>query len=688
VLTLRPFLEARRVSELQEMHAFWAGAGGTTPDLREALIEDLTGFLRDHSRVAARLRLLAEKPMRLMHLLVRAEGFTSDLPGLVAAAETGALEGYEVEAAARALGRRGFLDVGRDPQWTRNHREVYTVPRELAETISVLLMEDRRGPRQVFTLAGHLEGLSPTRRRRLASANLPAGAAHPEDPHALAQALLGATVGRDALGRARGEEIRELLMHAVSECGGLVPRSRYKRDLGAPLRWQRKRWQKFLEEAGLGTVTTLGLTDCGIELEGETTVLFAEITEQVVAGIPMEEGAIDQVAAARVDLLTDLSHFLRHLSTHPIRVTHGRTVHRAAYGRILDGLTFREDALVERAEVFQIIYDLSVILGLAEIGEDRLLMLTRKGAAWDRTPLHRKVRRVYDHFLDEKSPQHRDFHDRPLRRLLAARLAREPVGKWIPIRLLPFLARNEYLATLEEEGVRNAYRNRFQYTFEPPTEDPGELAEALVDWAMGRLYLLGVVDIGFRGQDPVALRLTEQGRRLLAGEENGSSEEGTDDALLEVSRPVVVNPDFEVLLLPEGDVNEVAHTLDRFAARVRSDEVTRYRLQRESVERAVVQGMTVDSILEFLEARSRSPVPQNVAYSVREWGERVRFARMRDAVLLEVDQEDALDRALSLEAVRALLIERLGPRVAALRSGITDWKTLEALRGLGVHLRG
>jgi hypothetical protein len=98
--------------------------------------------------------------------------------------------------------------------------------------------------------------------------------------------------------------------------------------------------------------------------------------------------------------------------------------------------------------------------------------------------------------------------------------------------------------------------------------------------------------------------------------------------------------------------------------------------------------MTVEEILGFLDARCRAPLPQNVAYSIREWGGRVRFARQRDAVLLEVDREDALDRALTLEPVKALLLARLGPTVAALRSSVTDFKTLEALKALGVYLRG
>ncbi len=688
MLTLRSFLDGKRLSELQEIHAFWAGAGAAAPADRAAVLEELAAFLRDHARLASRLKLLGEKPLLVLHLLARAEGYTADLPGIITAANGATVEGYEVEAAVRALGRRGFIETSRDRTWAGQGREVYTLPRELAEALAVILMEDGRGPRQVFTLAGHVAALTPARRRRLVAAR--GGGAPGDEPATVTATLLGEGVGEQALASARSDEVRALLLRAVVECGGVIPRDRYKRDLGAPLRWQRKRWQRFLEEAGLGTVTTLGLADCGIALDGETTVVFAEVVERVFAGLEVDAAGIDRTAAARVDLLTDLSHFLRFAAAHPIRVTHGRAIHRAAYGRILEGVTFREDGLVDRAEVLQVIQSLCSGLGLTETGEDRLLVLTRRGLAWDRTPLHRKVRRVYEHFLDERGAENRDFHGRPLRRLLAARLSTLPVGQWIRLRALPFQARNEYLASLEDEGVRAAYRNRFQYAFEAPREDPRDLVEGLVDWTVERLYLLGVVDIGFQRGEPVALRVTDLGHRLLAGgapDRAVANGDGVEAATADLHRPLVVNPDFEVLLLPEGDVNEVAHALDRFAVRVRSDEVTRYRLQRDAVERAVVQGMAPADMLTFLEERSRNPLPQNVVYSLREWGARVRFARQREAILLEVDSEDALDRALTLEAVRGLLLERLGPRVAALRAPIVDWKTQEALRSLGVYLR-
>jgi hypothetical protein len=209
---------------------------------------------------------------------------------------------------------------------------------------------------------------------------------------------------------------------------------------------------------------------------------------------------------------------------------------------------------------------------------------------------------------------------------------------------------------------------------------PPSLALDLVDWMQRRLYVLGMLDIAMVGDEPVAVRITELGQRVLGveGVESGSCG----------LAPLVVNPDFEVLVFPEGEVIELVHTLDRFAIRTKSEEVSRYQILKEGVERAVVKGMSPDEILSFLTAHSRTPIPQNVEYSIRDWGEMIRFGSQRDVVLLQVDADDIMDQVLALEQIKAVLVERIGPCAAALSERIDDWRTLEELRQLGVYMKG
>ena len=122
-------------------------------------------------------------------------------------------------------------------------------------------------------------------------------------------------------------------------------------------------------------------------------------------------------------------------------------------------------------------------------------------------------------------------------------------------------------------------------------------------------------------------------------------------------------------------------------ARTKSDEVAHYRIARDGIERAIVKGMDAAEILDFLEAHSRAPLPQNVAYSIGEWAKRVAFASQKEVVLLATDDAAAMDRLLATPEVRRLLVERLSPTAAALRSKVSDWKVLETLRALGVYFR-
>ena len=197
----------------------------------------------------------------------------------------------------------------------------------------------------------------------------------------------------------------------------------------------------------------------------------------------------------------------------------------------------------------------------------------------------------------------------------------------------------------------------------------------LVSEIEGRSTILWLIENGAA----VAMRVTGLGRKVLELPGVGGAEES--------AKPLVVNPDFEVLLLPEGDITETAHTLDRFAARTGSQEVNRYLIHREGVERAVAMGLTVEEILEFLVANSRTPIPQNVEYSIRDWGQKLRFMTQEDVVLLEVDDPESLDVVLALEPVQRLRPRRISPTAAALRGKITEFKTIEELRGLGIFLK-
>ncbi|MCG3135961.1 MAG: hypothetical protein HMLKMBBP_03741 [Planctomycetes bacterium] len=696
-LTVESLLESMKVSELQEIWEFWQNAS-KAPAKRGELLEGLHRALSDETVIGARVKLLTDRPREVLVRLLRADRFRAAVADLVQAGGTGALEAYEVEAAARALARRGFLRVERESQNGHGQREVYALPRDLGETIAALLLEERRGAKDVFSLRGFLASLAPAARGDLLDR-----LAVPPGPESSVDDVLAAVAA--AQGADPAAFLDEGLRDAVRECanrwGGVAPRAQFDSLLPAGSPHGGKRLRASLESVAVGTVTSLDLSDYGFDLGGETVVLFPEVTEKILDAAPAPAESFDRTAQARVDLLTDLQQFLDLVATTPLRVTQGRSIYRAAQHRVLDVLVMEDPAIFPREQAFVLVYELAFGLELLEVDESSRLRQSRRGEEWHGASLTDKVRAIYGRFLEERMLDGRDFHARRLRRAVAAALESAPAGRWIAIDEVPSRVRNGYLAALDEQGVDEQYRNRFRYVYTPPRQTPAEATAALRDYMLTRLFPLGLVEVAVQGSGesarPVAVRMTDMGRRLVRGEPLVAPDAAVGAARCAPGsepsasggppRPLVVNPDFEVILFPQGDVNDVAHRLDRFATRTKSDEVSHYRVTREGVERAVVKGMTADEIVEFLELFSRVPVPQNVAYSVREWASRVAFVRQREVVLLTAQEPEAIDLALSVDEVQRLLVERVSPTAAALRGRVTEWKTLESLRALGIHFK-
>ncbi|MCE9636617.1 MAG: helicase-associated domain-containing protein [Planctomycetes bacterium] len=691
------FLNLLRVSELQEMWEFWCNHGSRAPAKKLELVDGLRSAIHDEPTVRSRIKVLSDRPREVLVRLVRCDAYRGALPDLLAVNAGPQIEAYEVEAAARALARRGFLQVAFDA--SRGNRETYVIPRDLGETVAGVFLEERRGPRDVFTLEGHLSSVAPTVRADLLFA-VGAETAADAAVHDVASAVRAA-LGPSPLANLEDEALHSALHRAAVEYGGILPRAVFDAMLpeGSTLRVG-KSLRSRLESLALGTVTSLALADYGIDLGGETVVLFRFVTEQILRSVvvgaaatgrdpPPAHLAHDRVDSARVDLLTDLQQLLDIVAESPLRVTQGRSIYRAAQHRVLEAFVFHEDELADRERIFNLVYGLAYGLELLAVDDESRLRLTKRGEHWHESDLTDQVRAAYGSFLEERLLDGRDFHVRRLRRTVAAALSDAAAGQWLPLDHVPFLVRNDYFGALDEQGVREQYKNRFQYVFTPPRQTPAEVADGLRDWILQRLYPLGVVEVALRGGVPVAVRATDLGRRLVRGEPvsvpDAAPAERERGAHPE--KPLVVNPDFEVILFPDGDVNEVAHRLDRFATRTKSEEVQHYRIARDVVERAVVKGMPAEEILEFLELYSRVGVPQNVAYSIKEWATRVTFVRQREFVLLTALTPGAMDAVLAVDGVQRLLVERLSPTAVAIRQRITDWKTLESLRALGVYFR-
>ena len=158
------------------------------------------------------------------------------------------------------------------------------------------------------------------------------------------------------------------------------------------------------------------------------------------------------------------------------------------------------------------------------------------------------------------------------------------------------------------------------------------------------------------GRDP-AVALTELGGWLLGLRTEFARRPLGDRAL-------AVGADFEVLLFRPTPRRVWA--LGAIAEPDRLDTVCTYRLTEGSVRRGVATGLTPEQIVAFLERGGGAPLPQNVAFTLREWTRGHAGVRLSRALLL---RPDGAGDAATLERLQAALRRAGLPAAEALPDG-------------------
>jgi hypothetical protein len=196
---------------------------------------------------------------------------------------------------------------------------------------------------------------------------------------------------------------------------------------------------------------------------------------------------------------------------------------------------------------------------------------------------------------------------------------------------------------------RAYYSDRTQDLLRAFEEAETRYVQALLQ---GILFQLGIVELGYKGEEWVAFRLS----RDLAATQQGS---GPNDS------KIIVQPNFQVMAMGPVPLNLLAY-LDLFAERERVDlSVFEYRLSRESVYRGQQAGIDTAEIICFLEEGSDVPLPQNVRRSLEEWAAHHERIVFRSGVsLVQARDGELLDRLAAEPAIGGHLGRKLSPEVA------------------------
>jgi hypothetical protein len=137
------------------------------------------------------------------------------------------------------------------------------------------------------------------------------------------------------------------------------------------------------------------------------------------------------------------------------------------------------------------------------------------------------------------------------------------------------------------------------------------------------------------------------------------------------------------VLFPTGDDAELIHDLDRFCTREKFGSLLHFRISQTGVIQALKNGMSPGAIVGLLEAHCRTPLPQNVRFSIRDWALRAGLMSLGEDLVLRCQDPLLMKRFLSDPGTRKhvhFVIDRCTLR---LRGGVTPRRMQVLLRELG-----
>ncbi|MCK6446257.1 MAG: helicase-associated domain-containing protein [Planctomycetes bacterium] len=690
-------LESRSRAELEELYRFWGGplALVPPPDPRE-LRRQLAAWMNDPELVEARAHALGKRQLQVLGFHLEHPAYSRTFEELGAHKTLAYLAPYDLENALGALMRHAFLVEAKDARIKTTGSRLFSIPEEIGDGLLRRERQKRRGLFDALTLRGFLDRMydskdgakraSQTRLREMYKmyANETACIARIErlpsgQPNAAGSANGSASGAHAAGGASNG--IKELVEKAILQFGGLLPRAIFERMESGVGAWDGRKWKHTLEESLIGSVERLELSRYGIQHADEVLIVFNEVALAYYkrVAVPGDPDRPHSESAQGVDLVSNISRFVGYILEHDVRFTVRGEIFKTTEKRILSELIPNPGPEQSREEVLAFIFHFARAAGLIESTGERTFALTAEGRHWEVKSLDQKLAHLVEYTVEEREHGMDHFHQMRMRRILLRLLKRVEPGTWYDLMYLPFLARNTYLSNLDQLAVEDYFAARAHSPDYAPMEDLQRLAWNVARWIRTRLYVLGIVDLGYdSAHRPVALRLTKTGARLL----------GVGDGVQQHAPAIgslIVTPDFEVVLFPTGDDDELTHELDRFCTREKVGSTIHFRISEKSVHRALHESLQLSRILATLRDHSRTPVPQNVLFSIRDWASRAGVLFLDQAHVVRCEEPEMLRRFAHDPAVKPYVKAELDEKRVQLSARFSVKRLQALLRDLG-HL--
>ncbi len=384
-------------------------------------------------------------------------------------------------------------------------------------------------------------------------------------------------------------------------------------------------------------------------------------------------------------LLHDLFAFVAAVQREPAALRRDGLLTKAALLRLNESLLVREDLTgVRSAEEAGRLAFLDFVAREENLVQARERRLTPMARAWRwfSLPARQQATELWCCWRDARAwddlRQVRSLRCRPpasaphdpaaaRQRALAVLAQVCPPGTWLPLSDVVGAVREQDPAFLRPPGaprweIADAVTGRDL----APARYWDRVEGALLRYLLtGPLHWLGCVSLGYDAAPPggdtggtlAFCALTPLGAHLW-----GIS---APPWMPPAREPLVIQPNFEIVVPFHADLG-AALRVERLAELVQAGPARVYRLTRDRFRAALDAGADAESLLAFLEEASGVPLPQNVAYTLREWAGQYGRVCLAPAVLLRVPagDEPLMQELRAARRIAPLLGEALSPTVS------------------------
>ncbi len=229
----------------------------------------------------------------------------------------------------------------------------------------------------------------------------------------------------------------------------------------------------------------------------------------------------------------------------------------------------------------------------------------------------------------------------------------------------------------EEKKARESYKKWYNYN-----------AINYVCMLNSSLHELGIVDLGYQKSveedeihTPEAFRITPLGAQMLEGKRAPVTDTTN-------TRSLIIQPSFEVLLL-QLDLPTLYKILP-FTQVKQISTASQLMLSQTSLHRGMATGKTVAQIIQILEEHTQKALPQNVLYTLQDWGKLYKETRLSMVMLIETPNENIAKHIAAQEKFQRWNVREIAPCILTLDGDANLQEVRNALEktGVTIHLTG